>query len=235
MNYAWANPITGIREQTALSFQPFDQAERARLSGDRANALAEAKLRVWEEVQSVKDLSTVADRPVEDPFWECTIYRQEPIGTVAVNGSYVDPDRVVELNKLDPGYCFAWADPSSGLRILDDHYPNHLQDVLKALQENRDSKDTVIVYATWPECTVSRSDPRPEPVAPPPEELNSGHRVNGRAGDSPDIDWRRQELENIVTLDDPAKVALHSAWALLDIASTLRELAAEYFRPRWSG
>lgn len=199
MNFAWSNPLTGLREQT--------------IQGTPERMLAEAKLELWNELQFI---------PLEDDPGEWTIHKQEPIGTVTVDGLAIDVERASTTSDL-----FAYANPETGERMvtkkLADAAPVIVEQ-LKRLQNQRDSKDCVIIYATWPECTVRRDDPRPE--APPPEEVPEAP-ADSRAGDAPDIHAKKRDLNNVIVLDDDTKVALTTAWALLDIASTLRELAAE--------
>jgi hypothetical protein len=222
MNYAWANPTTGIREQTTRCFAAHDRAEGG------AWALAEAKLRVWEELH----VPEVPGMPVL-PGDACTIYWQEAIGNVSVNGPYVDHARAKEVEELagiGEYLLFAWADPIDGTRKVYHQFPNEtLVSLLRGLQANRDSKESVIVYATWPECTVKVSDPRPEgpPEDPEFDTAAAEPEIGSAGGDDSDVDWRRRDLEGITYLDDAGRVALHSAWALLDIASTLRKLFQE--------
>ena len=208
MNYAWAHPITGIREQT-------EQSTPERM-------LAEAKRRVWEELQTWQELQGTE---VE----ACPIWRQEPIGTVTADGPFVDPARVLGIEVQKPGvsYRFAWCDPEDGRRIVDDKFPGKsVIDQLERLQDNRDPTDTVILYATWLEYMVNRSDPMPEapePDSPAPRD------VPEHLG-SCDIDRRKVDLEEVVVLDDQTKIALHSAWALLDIAESLRLMRPASFQ-----
>lgn len=201
MNYAWANPITGIREQTSHS-----TSERM---------LAEAKSRVWEELQHII---------IEPIPW--TIFRQEPIGEVTVNGPAIDSTRAAQF---DFKY-FAWTDPETGQRITSEQFPaldSVLVEQLKQLQEQRDSKDSVIIYATWPECVVNRADAKPEPAVEPAPETES------EENECAAILSRKAELETVVVMDDQTKIAKVTAWALLDIAGSLRESARPNLPPRY--
>jgi hypothetical protein len=193
MNYAWANPSDGTREQTT-------KATPERM-------LAAAKRRVWQELQELS--VTPPQAGAEDPG--CLIWRQASIGNVSLDGPAVDRPALDQLP--DASDQFAWCDPETGQRIVSESFPGQeMVDQLKKLQERRDSKNEVIVYATWPEYLVHRSDPEPPEL--PAESL---------AGDSPDIDAQKQILEEVVVLDDATKLAKVTAWALLDIAMVLRE------------
>lgn len=210
MNYAWVNPTFGFREQTTQ-----DTPERM---------LAEAKRRVWLELQGV---AVVQDGSAYKTA-ECQIWRQDPIGTVTVNGPHIDVEKALTLPPGDP-WQFAWCDPVDGKRIVAENFPGtDLVEQMKHLQNvMNDSKTDVIVYATWPECVVKRSDPEPEAPAIPvcvPFETPPDSR---RAGDSPDITAQRAEIESVIVLDDATKLAKVTAWALLDIASVLRESSFE--------
>lgn len=227
MNYAWANPNNGLREQTPVL-------------PDLSKMLAEAKRRVWIELQ--KELAPEGEfedelGPIEA---NCSIWRQEPVGTVTVNGPHLDPARVVELESSAPGSSFAWCQPETGIRMVSEMFPGaELVDILKRLQSQNDPTSEVIVYATWLECVVNRSDPEPEappipvfaPMSPSPFS-SDGNEGPGRAGDSPDIQAQRAELDSVTAIDDGTKVGKVTAWALLDIASVLRESALEQRYPK---
>jgi len=213
VNYAWSNPSTGIREQTSHS-----TPERM---------LAEAKLRVWEELQELPE--ALANPTPETPFPAWQIYRQEPIGHFDLDGPTVDAEQA----QSHPSELFAWTDPETGCRIVDELFPSPDSPILQTLKRQQASGQLVhpdahvVIYATWPECTVSRSDPRPAEV--PAEELpETGDR---RAGDAPDIARFKEELETVIVLDDGVKLAKITAWALLDIAMTIREMSGDLRYP----
>jgi hypothetical protein len=255
MNYAWANPQSGIREQTN--------------QGTPERMLAESKRRVWLELQAAISANPVCEscHQTEGEFWYtpdgrawcerhagghdpaavqlslyCQIWRQEPIGTVTVNGPHIDLEKALTFSPDNP-WEFAWCDPVSGIRIVAENFPGaELVEQMKHLQNvMNDSKTDVIVYATWPECIVKRSDP--EPPAPQDEAFRRFDETYARlkdkceekgpwdwsrcAGDSPDIDAQYTELESVIVLDDATKLAKVTAWALLDIASVLRESSFE--------
>lgn len=210
MNYAWANPSVGFREQTN--------------QGTPERMLAEAKRTVWLELQELCAVPPAAGAQIrQEP--ECQIWRQEPIGTVTVNGPHIDTAKAASIGYGDE-FQFAWCDPVDGRRIVSQKFPGqevvdqmrHLQNVMN------DSKTDVIVYATWSECVVHRSDPEPPELQDERfKPLDDAFRRQERAGDSPDIDAQYGELESVIVLDDATKVAKVAAWALLDIASVLRE------------
>ena len=217
MNYAWANPSTGLREQT-------DEAETPKQMSSR---LAEAKRYVWTELQALM--------PTDD---QCKIYVQHPIGIVTVDGFQIDPDQAKITHAYSETHgdsLFAWCDPETGEREIAANMltcPGSLKwsdptiflvSALKRLQEARQPTDSVIVYATWEECEVKRSDPEPEL----PPELSLPQPEEARTSCAADIERRRWELSEFTILDDQTKIALHSAWALLDIAKSLRVLASE--------
>jgi hypothetical protein len=207
MNYAWANPSAGFREQTN--------------QGTPERMLAEAKRTVWLELQELPESFEVAF---------CQIWRQEPIGTVTVNGPHIDTAKALSIDP-DGEAAFAWCDPVDGKRIISARFPGqevvdqmrHLQNVMN------DSKTDVIVYATWPECVVHRSDLEPPQLQDERfKPLDDAFRRPERAGDSPDIDAQYGELESVIVLDDATKVSKVAAWALLDIASLLRETSFDW-------
>ena len=217
MNYAWANPSTGLREQT-------DEAETPKQMSSR---LAEAKRYVWTELQALM--------PTDD---QCKIYVQHPIGIVTVDGFQIDPDQAKITHAYSETHgdsLFAWCDPETGEREIAANMltcPGSLKwsdptiflvSALKRLQEARQPTDSVIIYATWEECEVKRSDPEPEL----PPELSLPQPEEARTSCAADIERRRWELSEFTILDDQTKIALHSAWALLDIAKSLRVLASE--------
>jgi len=221
MNYAWTNPLTGLREQT-------DEAETPKQMSSR---LAEAKRYVWTELQGLM--------PTDD---QCKIYVQHPIGIVTVDGFQIDPDQAKITHAYSETHgdsLFAWCDPETGEREIADNMTKNsatnydtawlsdptifLVSALKRLQEARQPTDSVIVYATWEECEVKRSDPEPEL----PPELSLPQPEEARTSCAADIERRKWELSEVTVLDDQTKIALHSAWALLDIAESLRDLASE--------
>jgi len=217
MNYAWANPSTGLREQT-------DEAETPKQMSSR---LAEAKRYVWTELQALM--------PTDD---QCKIYVQHPIGIVTVDGFQIDPDQAKITHAYSETHgdsLFAWCDPETGEREIAANMltcPGSLKwsdptiflvSALKRLQEARQPTDSVIIYATWEECEVKRSDPEPEL----PPELSLPQPEEARTSCAADIERRKWELSEFTILDDQTKIALHSAWALLDIAKSLRVLASE--------
>lgn len=267
MNYAWANPTTGFREQ----------AEKL---SDASRMLAEAKRRVWEELQEVDPAAPGAkvytdshygfSRFQAPPFmievepcgkpaereglsvcflpaghkqpcfhpptvtlnFACQIWRQERIGSVTVNGPTVDAAAIAKLNAKDPDYSFAWTEPEIGKRIVAANFPGiELVDALKALQERRDSINEVLVYATWPECVVHRSDP--EPPSPVEEVFPCPDALRGDPARPPSaIDVRRAELDEVIVLEDATKIGKVSAWALLEIAEWLSLLVDSQQKPK---
>ena len=180
MNYAWANPSTGLREQT-------DEAETPKQMSSR---LAEAKRYVWTELQALM--------PTDD---QCKIYVQHPIGIVTVDGFQIDPDQAKITHAYSETHgdsLFAWCDPETGEREIAANMltcPGSLKwsdptiflvSALKRLQEARQPTDSVIVYATWEECEVKRSDPEPEL----PPELSLPQPEEARTSCAADIERR---------------------------------------------
>jgi hypothetical protein len=169
---------------------------------------------------------------------QCKIYVQHPIGIVTVDGFQIDPDQAKITHAYSETHgdsLFAWCDPETGEREIAANMltcPGSLKwsdptiflvSALKRLQEARQPTDSVIVYATWEECEVKRSDPEPEL----PPELSLPQPEEARTSCAADIERRKWELSEVTVLDDQTKIALHSAWALLDIAESLRDLASE--------
>ena len=229
MNYAWANPSTGLREQT-------DEAETPKQMSSR---LAEAKRYVWTELQGLMSTGecdgyrlVLCPQPVTASV---SIYVQHPIGIVTVDGFQIDPDQAKIAHAYSETHgdsLFAWCDPETGERKTAPRITTRpglsdptifLVSALKRLQEARQPTDSVIIYATWEECEVKRSDPEPEL----PPELSLPQPEEARTSCAADIERRKWELSEFTILDDQTKIALHSAWALLDIAKSLRVLASE--------
>jgi len=192
-----------------------------------SSRLAEAKRYVWTELQALM--------PTDD---QCKIYVQHPIGIVTVDGFQIDPDQAKITHAYSETHgdsLFAWCDPETGEREIAANMltcPGSLKwsdptiflvSALKRLQEARQPTDSVIIYATWEECEVKRSDPEPEL----PPELSLPQPEEARTSCAADIERRKWELSEFTILDDQTKIALHSAWALLDIAKSLRVLASE--------
>jgi len=196
-----------------------------------SSRLAEAKRYVWTELQALM--------PTDD---QCKIYVQHPIGIVTVDGFQIDPDQAKITHAYSETHgdsLFAWCDPETGEREIAANMTKNsatnydtawlsdptifLVSALKRLQEARQPTDSVIIYATWEECEVKRSDPEPEL----PPELSLPQPEEARTSCAADIERRKWELSEVTVLDDQTKIALHSAWALLDIAESLRDLASE--------
>jgi len=239
MNYAWANPLTGLREQT-------EQSTTERM-------LAEAKWRVWNELQELNCPWCEAGNPrVEssinpglgiyvhtdtsigrvvcragssaDGQDECRIYAQDPIGSVSLNGPAIDFDRA---NAVPKDSQFAWTDPESGKRMVAPLFSKEsagIVDQLKAMQSKGEHTPDVIVYATWVEYLVKRSDPMPpmpaEEFGNPVDSMPDNTQRSNRDA----ISEGRAKLEQIAELDDQTTIAKITAWALLDIAEGLRKL-----------
>lgn len=206
MNYAWANPLTGIREQT-------EQSTPERM-------LAEAEWRVWQELQEIRGVTLVSQE-------ECQIWAQTPIGNVTVSGPGID---VEKANAAPKNSQFAWPDPESGERIVTPLFSEKsakLTEQLRQMQARGEhvGEGGVIIYATWPECVIRRSDPQPErweqdgeyrdgePSYAAPDSYSDG---------SSDFESQKAKLGAIVDLDDSTVLAKITAWALLDIAGSLR-------------
>ena len=200
MNYAWANPQTGLREQTGVAKDPKDQTELARLR-------AEAKARVWEELQSDS---------VPTPY-DWYVWEQVPMGTVTASGDEIDS------SKIDNSYnMFAWCDPLNGKRALSEQWPSHLKEILKADKSGFASE--VVVYATREAFTVSRDEPKPEMPAPPPTvNRTSPHPLPAEFAD---LEALAEEVSRFIDLDSGHPGPKVTALALLDIAASLREIVA---------
>jgi hypothetical protein len=153
---------------------------------------------------------------------ECRIYAQEPIGSVSLNGPAIDFDKA---NVVPKDSQFAWTDPESGRRIVAPLFSKEsagIVEQLKAMQSKGEHTPDVIVYATWVEYLVKRSDPMP-PM--PVEEF--GNPVdsipdNAQRSNRDAISEGRAKLQEIAELDDQTTIAKITAWALLDIAESLR-------------
>jgi len=223
MNLAWEHPLTGLREQTEED--TLSEMEK------------EARFRAWNSCPSICECGHLLSEHAQDlegklcELCECDrfelgkgggvkVYSQEPIGKVTLEaGPYVDPFTAIRLDREKPGYVFAWTDPEDGKRKLLQSFPRPLAEQLKRMQSNGEHVPEVIVYATWPAFVVRRSDPEPPPfqnagapaipLGPPPEDK---------------IARRKTDLDSLAILDESTAVAAHTAWALLDIAESLRRL-----------
>ena len=139
MNHAWANPITGVREQTTAG----------------ESSLVEARWRVWNELQA----EGCGNGPV-------AIYRQLRIATIGTEGSQVDEDACMSISPQEEDHTFAWADPKTGLRVISETYPDEakIAELQASLIES--GFTSLAIYAQWWTDEVSGTDPKPQE---PPE------------------------------------------------------------------
>lgn len=204
MNYAWANPLTGLREQTS--------------PGTPERMLAEAKWRAWTELEGIW---------TDDLTPSVQIYGQEPIGSVTVDGLSISAPRAHLAEKEHPEHMFAWSNPETGKRQVVDllaTWSGQLAEQLKRLQSERDPINEVVIYATWPECTVSQSDPMPEKPEDQPLLFAAAESDDSDPTDS-EIRQRKNALGELTIMDDATAIAMQTAWALLDIAEQLHRIA----------
>lgn len=139
INYAWANPITGQREQTASchlwNIWKFRQLGR------------EARFRAWFSLQASNEEFTA-------------IHVQTRIGEISPGHSEIDRAAVNAVERRGVDYEFAWTDPWSGARIVSQTWPHHLA---AAMNERHVYAAEVWVYATLATYPIRKDAPRPEP------------------------------------------------------------------------
>jgi len=203
MNYAWRNPLTGMREQTRQS-RSDDPAELAYLQ-------SEARLRVWEELQGPLGAAL-------DEAW--SFHEQVTIGNVTAGGFHVDADVAQRFSPDSFAYCY----PISGERIVSQNFPSdEIQEALARMSRPALIQE-VRVYGQTKHFVVRRSDPRPELLPEPQEEITP------QLGEPGAILERKRELDALLMPDMPDAamvIAKTTAWALLDIAGSLRFMRGE--------
>ena len=208
MNYAWANPVTGLREQTRQS-KSTDPAELEALK-------AEARLRAWEELQSTSGIPTPGS-PLTVPLPAVVVCEQIHAGSVTQSGDQMDPEAIKALDAWDD-FQWAWAHPLTGLRQTQTKWPSHLKDVLASDPVGFTAE--VLVYASRPAFTVMYGDSKPE--APPIWDWNPPP-ISGEIPGA-DLQALRIEVQNFIDLEGGNPAPKVTALALLDIAQSLRTL-----------
>ena len=138
-SYAWANPITGIREQ--------------------AETLEMAKSILWEELQSARatlESSGVSgDRPRSRSIWQ-----RKEVGTVGKTTHSVIDEPSSEWT------LYLFASPINGALYVLDNRAFTISRIADQLRDAQAGIDDVVVYLAREAARVKREDPRPESPAP---------------------------------------------------------------------
>jgi hypothetical protein len=196
INFAWANPITGIREQAlpAVEHDDVEGVKRLEMQG---------RLRLWEELQGIAN----------DPC-SVSLHLQIAVGSVSNEGDSVDLIAAKWVDDNYPRHDFAYADPVDGARVVVGLWPWELAGQLAADKFVKQ----VLIYATIPQRPVCQSDSRPEVPEPPAPPVEEGLHPGGLRT----LRDLKDEVLSTVELDAPPH-AKATAWALLDIAESLRK------------
>jgi hypothetical protein len=135
INFAWSNPITGVREQTRKI------AERSGPEFDRL--YQEARHSVWHSLQR-------AQSDYSSPIW-----MQMEVGWVDGEGDHVDLDAAALAEQIWPDHQFVHVDPDTGIRKFSKAWPSNCF-------TSGGFATSIKVYATVTHGIVNRSDPEPE-------------------------------------------------------------------------
>ena len=142
MNYAWANPTTGLREQT----------QHATPTVPLALLEEQARRRTWLEVNEpgCKEAGV-------------NVYRQEVFGQVTAEGDHVElPPGIPPGEAANEYPQFAWAHPVTGIRQFSDSWPSFLKDEIAG----QDNVSAVVIYGQKFAFQVTYVDPEPPEPAP---------------------------------------------------------------------
>ncbi len=137
INYAWANPITGIREQTPSTSEWKRWQARKLLRG--------ARFRAWSELQN-SNVESVA------------IHEQVKIGVVTSGNSEIDIAIAGQFAHAGIEPQFAWTDPATGARHVSDVWPSHLEQMLSGPGAYVSEVWVYGVLASW---MIRKDAPRP--------------------------------------------------------------------------
>ena len=193
MNFAWANPLTGAREQTLKAKNENDPEELKALESQARHA-------VWTGLQKTNVAFAF--------FW-----RQIEAGKISFDGSEIIISSI-------PGTIFAWCDPKTGSRERSKTWPEFDPSIFGR------EFSFIVIYAEVERFIVQRSDPEPEINLLP---RTIPERVGSAPGESPIADWKAR-VEGYSALDSEL-LPQATAWALLDIAESLRR-AAGFLSPQ---
>jgi hypothetical protein len=203
MNFAWSNPVTGLREQTPHAYHPY-------FAGELGPLRQEARRRAWESLQ--------AD-PEQSPAVE--VYEQIRAGRVSAQmESDIDLIELMRAGWNQEDCDFAFCDPATGNRHIVGEWPGYLKEVLA--NDPSGSISEVIIYATRPAFIVKRDDPAPPALDP----------IQGREHpELDDLELIHREVANFMDLDGGSPAPKATALALIDIARSLRRLLGEFTPP----
>jgi hypothetical protein len=158
---------------------------------------SQARHILWSELQAM-----------EPPRASAFFWRQIVAGSVSSEGSDIEGDGAL----LDHA-IFAWCDPETGKRARSRSWPEFRSGIFSG------EVTSVVIYAEVEEFIVRRSDPEPQ-IHPLPR--TRPERVGSSPEESPIAGWKRR-LEDYTALDSEL-LTQATAWALLDIAESLRTL-----------
>lgn len=206
INFAWSNPVTGVREQTAGK-APCPAGWPGNDARDAISRLycAEARGAVWLELQ----LSTSESAPV---------WIQTPIGSVDAEGDHVNIEAAQWASERWPNHQFAYTDPKDGTRHVVKEWPSKLRECWQG--DSVPFATEIIMYATMIYAVVNRSDDEPSAVLPevsPAAPIEAPRR---------DLAALRSKVEEIYPDDASIVCAKATALALLDIAESMRRFSA---------
>jgi hypothetical protein len=138
-NFAWANPSTGIREQS--------------------NSKDEARLLVWKELQEVSP-------GPEEAKVNVIVYEQERAGVIGENSQTFD-DPAETFDRFSSWESYAWADPRDGRRVMAQSRGIAVQTIQIELGLlDHAPVDSVALYRQRKAFTVDWNDARPADPAP---------------------------------------------------------------------
>ena len=209
MNYAWANPTTGLREQTGIAHKP----------DDILRLQEEARRRSWESLQTDSRPFVSAERQAADAVQIC---EQIPCGSITQQSfANVDLSEVRKVQWDLERIEFAFCHPLTGARVVTSEWPSFLKDVLAEGPVGFISE--VVIYASRPAFTVHRSDPEPPPQ-PEPAAAREHPELD-------DLDALHQEVVNFIDIEGGSPAPRATALALIDIARSMRRLFGEFSPP----
>ena len=201
MNYAWANPTTGLREQTGIAHKP----------DDILRLQEEARRRAWEALQSTPD-----------GMQEVQICEQITCGSITQQSfANVDLSEVRKVQWDLERIEFAFCHPLTGARVITSEWPSYLKDVLA--EDPVGFISEVVIYASRPAFTVHRSDPEPPPQ-PDPAAAREHPELD-------DLDALHQQVSSFIDIEQGNPAPKATALALIDIARSLRRLLGEFTPP----
>jgi hypothetical protein len=217
VNFAWQNPVTGLREQTKSIPFPYQPADLRAIT-------QEAFFRAWKTLQS--------DPNAGGFYGEIEIFKQIRAGRVTAElESDIDLIELMQSGWKQEDCAFAFCDPVTGARIVKPEWPGYLKEVLA--NNPGDSVSEVVIYATRYDFVVKRTDPKglgdfaathEYPDTDPPAAAREHPELD-------DLELIHQEVANFIDLEGGNPAPRATALALIDIARSLRRLLGEFTPP----